>query len=149
MNQDDVIEIAKGFSEKLNDAEVELVSRYPTRIASLLAIKERASKEADREYNNDQTFPGDAYRHILWSYQLTREFGAEFAELVTNAHEEGEEASQGKDRAKDLNNNKVGRDWAKQGIPEHHLKERVQTDPQVIRQLKQTESKEKADYSLK
>lgn len=133
---------------KISDAELALIAGYPTRIAPLLTIKNYASETAEAEYQRDKTFPGDAYRHILWSYLLTKEFGAEFAEQVTNAHEEGEEASKGTAKEQDLANNALGRELAIKGAEESDIRPFVLTDPRVLRETPPENSNGRADYSI-
>jgi hypothetical protein len=77
--------------------------------------------------------PEDAYRHVLWSYLLTKEFGGAFAVEVTNAHETGKTGNTREERLMDINNNEIGREYARRGEEEQELLKLTLTDPRVIR----------------
>jgi hypothetical protein len=71
---------------------------------------------------------------VLWSFLLSKAFGPEFAEQITNAHEIGSvQFNTEADHQMDYNNNKVGRGYAKAGYMEGQILQMVKTDPQVIR----------------
>jgi hypothetical protein len=53
----------------------------------------------------------DAFRHTYWNARLTQEFGADFAERFTTAHE-ALPVNQGPREAMDLHNNEIGRQIA-------------------------------------
>jgi len=77
--------------------------------AAPAALAQTAELEAARLKARDPLFPDDAYRHVYWSWLLTREFGAAFAERVTDAHEEGTTYEYGEAaRRMDLRNNALG-----------------------------------------
>ncbi|MBL4576492.1 MAG: hypothetical protein JKY51_10430 [Opitutaceae bacterium] len=80
----------------------------------------------------ERQFPKDAYRHVLWSFLLTKQFGGESAEMVTDAHEVGAtyESSPLAIRM-DYHNNAVGRRYAGSGIKEEELLSLVLTGPLV------------------
>ncbi len=131
---DDVREIAKAYMLPLTEAEMELVSRNPVRAPALLRISQQAFAASQALRRKDPAYPYDAYRHVYWSWMLTRQFGAEFSEAVTDAHEirptyEVSEAS----RRMDLHNNAVGRAYALAGVAEGEIPQRVLTDPNVVR----------------
>ena len=87
-----------------------------------------------RARERDGSVPEDAYRHVLWSYLLTQEFDAEFAEKVTDAHEIGSTTNTEAEHRMDYNNNAVGRRYAAEGVAEPEVLSRVRRDPAVIRQ---------------
>ena len=62
---------------------------------------------ADGSHNGHQ----DAFRHTYWNARLTQEFGAEWAEQFTTAHE-GVADTPSAEEAMDLYNNEVGRQIA-------------------------------------
>ncbi|MGH8017555.1 MAG: DUF6973 domain-containing protein, partial [Opitutaceae bacterium] len=134
---EDVREIAKAYLLPLTEAEMELVARNPVRAPALLRISQRAYAASQALRKKDPAYPYDAYRHVYWSWLLTRQFGAEFSETVTDAHEirptyEVTEAS----RKMDLHNNAVGRAYALADLPEREIVQRVLTDPNVIRRVR-------------
>lgn len=136
LEPDDVRSIARDYSLPLTDAEIELVATHPVQAPRLLRLSEQATKTAHALRRRDAKFPADAFRHVLWSYLLTREFGPEFSEQVTDAHEADPTYEQGEaNRRMDLANNAVGRAYALGGVAEDELVERVQTDPRVVRSL--------------
>jgi hypothetical protein len=76
--------------------------------------------------------PEDAYRHVLWSYLLTKKFGPEFAEIVTDAHETLP-TNTAAERRMDFHNNRIGRDYAQRGIRRERILWLVKNDVNVIR----------------
>jgi hypothetical protein len=120
-------------------ADIEIIANNPIRAPQLLKIRSAASNTAASAHAGDPKVPEDAYRHVLWSYLLTREFGPDFAREVTDAHElkndpeekndPGAEAS----HRQDYINNEVGRTYAAQRYRESDIPRLVMTDPKVIR----------------
>ncbi|HJX30934.1 MAG TPA: hypothetical protein VJ624_03670 [Thermodesulfobacteriota bacterium] len=134
MSPDDVRRISKRLNEELTETEISLVSTHPFLAPSLFKIRDYARTQSEAAYAKDATVSEDAYRHVLWSFLLTKEFGPEFARHVTDAHEIGAvKPNTEADHKMDYNNNKVGRDYAKAGYAEDLILELVMTDPQVIR----------------
>ena len=120
-------------AEDLTEAEIEVLSSYPLRVARLLRIKNYSKKRAGQLAVQDN-FPQDAYRHILWSWLITKEFGPEFAELVTDAHEIGAKYADDEWATNmDYNNNTLGRKYFAMGIKEVGLQAKVLSDPEVIK----------------
>ena len=134
MSPDDVRRISKMLKEELTETETRLVSIHPLLASALFNIRNYARTKSEAAHAKDATVPAKAYRHVLWSFLLTKEFGSEFAKQVTDAHEIGavKRATQA-DHKMDYNNNKAGRDYAKAGYAEDMLLELVRTNPQVIR----------------
>ena len=131
---DDVRAFARSCATSFTEAEIELVAAHPARAPRLLRLSQQAEAAAATLLARDPRFPDDAYRHVYWSWMLTREFGPEFAERVTDAHEEGATYEFGEaQRRMDLQNNFVGRVYASAGVPASELAARVRTDPKVIR----------------
>lgn len=134
---DDVRGISRDYPRPLTETEIALVARNPVRAPALLRLSERASMAAAEQWYLDHEFPQDAFRHVYWSYLLTREFGPEFAEQVTSAHEIGPTYETGAANIRmDLANNAVGRDYALAGVPEGEIAERVRRDPQVVKSVR-------------
>jgi hypothetical protein len=67
---------------------VAIIADYPLQTPLILRITLNAESISREAYECDHSVPQATYRHVLWSYLLTREFGAELAEIITNAHEE-------------------------------------------------------------
>ena len=133
LNKNDLRSVAVYFDEPLYDTEVDVVSEHPFRASRLMEIRDKAQKESRRARKRDSSVPEDAYRHVLWSYLLTKEYGPEFAEKVTDAHELGASDNTEADHRMDYNNNKIGRSYALRGEKESNLLDNVRTDPKVIR----------------
>jgi hypothetical protein len=134
LDRADVKRVSAGYARRLTESEIDLVSSFPTSAPRLLQISDKATREAALRRQADKLFPEDAFRHVLWSYLLTREFGAEFAQVVTDAHEIGATYEKGDaSRRMDLANNAVGRDYALAGFEESSLAQRVLEDVQVVR----------------
>jgi len=124
----------KGFlDEELTDAEIEVASRYPERVPMIAEISLAATLKSKELYNNDQSIPKDVYAHIFWSYWLTKEFGPEFAEELTDAHEVREIINSPAESAKDMKNNELGRNYALKGYSEEEVEQNIKTDPEVKR----------------
>ncbi len=133
MDKTDLRTVSESLTQKLNDVEIDFLSVHPIQSPELLRIKERAEKTSKEAHEADQTVPEDAYRHTLWSYLLTHEFGEVFAKEVTDAHERGATEGTEADHQMDYNNNTIGRQYAKAGYPENTIFRRVLADPNVIR----------------
>ena len=133
----DLHAISGMFHESLTDAEVRLIADYPLRAAQLLRIKDDAESTAEQAKQNDESVPQDAYRHVLWSYLLTRKYGAAFAERMTDAHEEGDTGNTEAEMKMDLNNNAYGRKLADRGVRRAELLSHAKNDDEVIREAKQ------------
>jgi hypothetical protein len=134
IDPDDVRSLARAYTTPLTEAEIELVAANPARAPRLLRLTQQAEQAAAALLSRDPGFPDDAYRHVYWSWLLTREFGAEFAERVTDAHEEGATYEFGEaQRRMDLINNALGREYAAADVPALGIPGRVLSDPRVIR----------------
>lgn len=134
LDRDDVRHVSSGYAQRLTENEIDLVSRYPAAAPRLLQISDQAKREAATRRQADRSFPEDAFRHVYWSYLLTREFGPEFAQVVTDAHEIGATYEKGEaSRRMDLANNAIGRDYALAGVEEADLARRAVEDVRVIK----------------
>ena len=94
-------------------------------------------RQGSEEHQHDPAVPEDAFRHVLWSYLLTREYGVDFSMKVTDAHEEGRTENTRDEKLMDINNNRIGRNYAKSGYPETSLLAILMYDPEVITSLGQ------------
>jgi hypothetical protein len=135
LDKGDLKSIADASKLDLTLAEIELLSYHPLQAGPLLRLKDRAEKAAREAHLRDRTVPEDAYRHILWSYLVTRDFGAELAKEVTDAHEIGRTGNSYAERKMDEHNNAVGRLYAAKGDPESKILKLTRTDPRVVRSV--------------
>lgn len=136
LDRDDVALLGQSYTHPLTDAEIDLVSQNPVRARRLLDLAERSISTAISFRREQKDFPYDAFRHVYWSWLLTREFGPVFSEKVTDAHEVGATYEAGAAaRRMDIHNNSVGRAYGLANVPEHELVDRVYNDPNVIRSL--------------
>ena len=89
LNREDLNAVAPQFASRLSDGDLDLVADHPLKAPRLLQIwRETEEKSLELRWAH-KNFPEDVYRHVLWSYLLTKEYGSEFAQMVTNAHEMG------------------------------------------------------------
>jgi len=144
MNELDLIAISQEFELKrpLTEEEVKILSRNPFRARRLLQIRNYARSTSKRAHKKNRFVPKDAYRHVLWSYLLTKEYGEEFAKKVTDAHEKGLTGNTEEERLMDINNNTVGRRYALRGLQKSMILKLVMIDPDVIRSPEQVGRKE-------
>ncbi|MGH7198227.1 MAG: DUF6973 domain-containing protein [Candidatus Omnitrophota bacterium] len=131
MDKGDLRVISGSLKEKLTDAEVDFLSGHPVQTPQLLRIKERAQDESQRAHQTNASVPEDAYRHVLWSYLLTRDYGEAFAKEVTDAHEAAP-ANTEADRRMDTQNNAVGRRYAAEDLEESQILGHLLADPDVV-----------------
>lgn len=125
--------VLKSISSDFTKDEIQVVAAYPFRAPLLIELKDEARKIAADAYTLDSNVPEDAYRHIVWSYKLTKAFDAEFAKQVTDAHEAGKFRNEKAEKEKDLFNNSLGIAYALKGVQESELLSKVMNDPEVKR----------------
>ena len=134
ISPDDLRKIAAILKVELTEQEIRLTSLHPLLASSILKITNYARMQSEVAYAKDATVPKDAYRHALWSFLLTKEFGPEFAKQMTDAHEIGAvKFNTEADHRMDYNNNQVGRNYAEAGYAADAILQMVRTDPHVIR----------------
>ena len=130
----DVRRISKMLHEELTETETRLVSTHPFLAPALFKTRNYARTRSEAAHAKDATVPEKAYRHLLWSFLLTKEFGPGFAQQVTDSHEIGAvKPNTEAEHRMDYNNNKVGRCYAQAGYAEDMLLELVRADAQVVR----------------
>jgi hypothetical protein len=119
-NEEDMRKVSEEFSLDLVPAELAVISGYPLQTPTIMRITFYAETMAREAYERDHSVPQDSYRHVLWSFLLAREFGAKVAEMITDAHETrpGEPDT---DRRLDYRNNRLGREYAGQGIKQEQI----------------------------
>jgi len=132
LNKESVTVLSLLFEEKLTDPEVELLSRNPFRIPQLSRIKDEAQSVSEKAHEKYNLVPEDAYRHILWSYLLTREYGPEFAQKVTDAHEQGVTDNTEAEHRMDYTNNKIGRQYASRKYTKSEILSQLLRDNKVV-----------------
>ena len=134
MDRQDLEQISNMFTDPLTPSELDILAEYPVLAPKLFQIKQKAEQVSSSTHRSNPAIPEDAYRHVLWSYLLTKEYGPGFAEQVTNAHEVGSRTNTEADHRMDYNNNAVGRQYAAQGELEANILNRLLYDPAVIRE---------------
>jgi hypothetical protein len=128
--------IAWQMNEELTDAETALLADNPFKIQDLFSIMATA-RNASEKYKNSDMIPEDAYRHVLWSYLLTTKYGPEFAQKVTDAHEEGDLSNTEAEHEMDYHNNAIGREYALKKYNKTEILSRMLNDTRVIRTPKE------------
>lgn len=132
LNRGDLTEVLAHYRRKLTPHEMDLVCEFPLRAPLLLRIKEYAERVSKRLSASDHAYGEDFTRHVLWSYWLTRTFGAEFAQRVTDAHETATDNTEAEHR-QDYANNALGRSYAAAKKTEWQVLQLIKTDPAVVR----------------
>ena len=128
----DILAAATEFDLDLSEKEAEIIANYPSKVPSMIKITRDANRLSRMEKGNDKSFPEDAYRHIYWSYHLTREYGPDLAKAITDAHETVPGNTE-RERQMDYHNNDIGRNYAQEQISNLELKQRVLSSPEIIR----------------
>lgn len=129
----DIQKAAETFALELSPDEAEIIALYPVRAPVIMRLTSEARTTARDTRRRNPAVPEDAYRHVLWSYLLTRQFDADFAEKVTDAHEILPTNTQA-ERRMDFINNRIGRGYALRALPQDRILALVLSDPQVVRQ---------------
>lgn len=131
-NDKDILKASKKFDLDLAEKEAKIISNYPSKVPTMIKITRDAKRLSEFEKEKDRSFPEDAYRHIYWSYHLTRELGTDLAKEITDAHETlpGNTLHE---RKMDYHNNDVGRKYANKNISEEEIKNIVENSKEVIR----------------
>ena len=133
MDKKDVLRISHDVADELTFAEIYFISHHPVQAPLLFEIKNYAKTTAHNAHLVNPLVPEGSYRHILWNYLLTRQFGAEFAKKVTDAHEIGDrEGESDAIHRVDFHNNAIGIRYALEGISEAEVLPRVLSDRNVI-----------------
>lgn len=136
----DIQKAAEIFALDLSPDEVEIISLFPMRAPLIMRLTSDARSTAKDARRRNPAVPEDAYRHVLWSYLLTRQFDPNFAERVTDAHEVLP-TNTAAERRMDFINNRIGRSYAQRGVPQDRILSLVLSDPQVVRRPEEAEYK--------
>mgnify|MGYP005848380375 CR=1 FL=1 len=136
----DIQKAAEIFALDLSPDEVEIIALFPMRAPIIMRLTSDARTTGKNARRLNPAVPEDAYRHVLWSYLLTRQFDPAFAEQVTNAHEVLP-TNTAAERRMDFINNRIGRSYAQRGVPQDRILSLVMSDPQVVRRPQEAEFK--------
>ncbi len=131
-NKDDIFRASKEFELELTEKEAEIIAHYPSKVPVMLRITREAKHKSYDLKRKNPSFPEDAFRHIYWSYHLTRALGPKLAKEITDAHETAPGNTQ-KERLMDYHNNEVGRDLANKDYSDEELMEIVMKSKEIIR----------------
>ncbi len=128
----DICRAAETFELDLGQEEAEVVSRYPGKAPTLIKISRDAKKLSKAEKLKNKQFPEDAYKHVYWSYNLSRELGPELAKEIMDAHEMAP-GNTPQEHLMDYNNNAVGQKYASKSMDADAIKDLVLHSAEVIR----------------
>lgn len=128
----DILKAAKEFDLDLAIKEAEIIANHPSKVPALIKITRDAKRLSEFELSKNASFPEDAYKHIYWSYYLTREFGPDLAKEITDAHETLPNNTEN-ERKMDFHNNEVGRKYANEILSANELKKRTLVSNEIIR----------------
>ncbi len=131
INREDLNELAQKLKEPITSAELDVISKYPLRAPALLKLSDYAVLASRAAHKKVPAVSENCYRHVVWSYLMTKQFGENFTIMFTNAHEAAATDKEG-DRDIDLRNNEVGRSYALEKIPEASILQRLLTDPRAV-----------------
>lgn len=131
-DQADILQAAKTFDIELAEKEAEVIANHPSLVPDMMRITGDARQKSRAYRSRDKSFPEDAFRHVYWSYQLTREFGYTIAKQITDAHETAP-GNTANERAMDYHNNEIARDLAKAELSEAQILNLVLTSNNIIR----------------
>lgn len=132
MRPEDIKQFSDILDETLTAPETELLAQNPLRVPRLLRIRDFAEQTSETVHQQDRRVSKDAYRHVLWSYLLTRTYGEDFAKQVTDAHETETAEPDEAERIMDLKNNEIGRRYALQDQASAGVLRRFLNDKEVI-----------------
>jgi len=131
-NDKDILKAAKEFDLELAEKEAEIIANYPSKVPAMIKITRDAKRLSEIEKSKNISFPEDAYKHIYWSYHLTRTFGPDLAKEITDAHETIPNNTEN-ERKMDFHNNAIGIKYASENISTNELKNRIINSPEIIR----------------
>jgi hypothetical protein len=105
------------LSSQLNPEEKKLFDKDPVAGARVFLAAKSAISATQTLYKPESLYNGngDAFRHMYWSFQMTRSIGEAAAESWGIAHE-SEPGNPQLEKVMDLHNNSIGRKLAKTGV---------------------------------
>lgn len=130
--QADILQAAKIFEIDLAEKEAEVIATHPSLVPDMIRITREARQKSRAYRSKDKSFPEDAFRHVYWSYHLTRALGSAMAQQITDAHETAP-GNTANERAMDYHNNEIARSLAKTQLSESQLLKLVLTSDEIIR----------------
>ena len=142
LNKDDIFGASKEFELELTEKEAEVIAHYPNKVPAMLRITREAKQKSQHQKRQNDSFPEDAYRHIYWSYHLTRALGPELSKEITDAHETAPGNTE-KERIMDYHNNEVGRSLATVNYSDDDLIQMVLQSKEIIRNPAVAQSSER------
>jgi hypothetical protein len=132
-NEEDILNASKDFSDvDISEEAAKLISKYPARALHIMKITRDARRISENLKSKHSDFPDDAFKHIYWSYHLSKTFGPDFAKDITDAHETLPNNTP-QQRTMDFHNNEIGRKLASENLNIEELKNFVLNNPEVIR----------------
>jgi hypothetical protein len=132
LDEADLRLIARNSVEnECSDEEIDLMVKNPLKTPYIIYASLKTRKMVKEALRKDPSVPYDAYRHVLWSYHLTRKLGPVFAKKVTDARESRSDNSEA-EHLMDYQNNKIGVKYALSNIPEAEILLLVRSDPEVV-----------------
>jgi hypothetical protein len=108
---DDLIAASRQIDLELTRQEASIIARYPLKVPAMIKITQDARHYSQIAKVQDPSFPEDAFRHVYWSFQLTKALGPELSKQITNAHETAPGNTEA-ERLMDYHNNEIGRKYA-------------------------------------
>lgn len=131
-DHNDILQAAKKFDLDLTESEAEIIANYPSKVPAMIKITRDAKRLSQNEKSKNSNFPEDAYRHVYWSYHLTKAFGPELARQITDAHETVPGNTKN-ERLMDYHNNEMGRRFASENLSVDEIKSRVIQAKEIVR----------------
>jgi hypothetical protein len=131
-NHMDILNAAQQFELDLTEKEAEIIAKYPNKVPAMIKITRDAKRYSELEKNKNASFPEDAYRHIYWSYHLTRALGADLARQITDAHETAPGNTK-HERLMDYHNNEIGRRLGQNNLIKDDLKRLVMESDEIVK----------------
>jgi hypothetical protein len=123
-------------SEMATLQKMALDPQHSGKLPKLMEITVQVKKVSELCKQTDPACPEDAYRHVLWSYHLTKEFGPDYSKVVTDAYEDDTIRATGNteaDHKMDYQNNSLGRRYAQEGtFSDEEILEKLKGDPEAV-----------------
>jgi hypothetical protein len=137
LDKNDILVAAEDFPDvEISEKEAALISRFPARALHILKITRDAWRISEMKKSKHDEFPDDAFKHVYWSYHLSRTFGIDFAQEITDAHETLPNNTP-EQRKMDFHNNEFGRNLATRNLSVDELERIILNSPDVIRSPEQ------------
>ena len=128
----DLRRIAHVLEPKFTEEDVRITSKHLLKAPRLLHVRTLAEAKAEALYQVGSEISYDTFRHVFWSYYLTKTFGADFARRVTDAHETGDALNTAQESEKDRRNNALGIEYAQSKLSEQDVEKIILTDPRIL-----------------